>query len=212
MSASWRIRDHFPHLSDDVISNLRLFHVELLRVNQSLDLISNTTEGNADLLHFFDSIKASEFIAKDNPGLKEIYDWGTGSGFPGIVFAILNPTIKVHLVESDVRKADYLKQTIARAQITNAAVMNIKAENLNIKGPAVIMSRGLSNLARTLLLGSKTLEKKSILYSLKNDDWFSELSILPSQISSTWNNDMACEYELPESLGVRVVIKSVKIS
>ena len=212
MEASWRIRDHFPNLADDIISNLRIYHLELLRVNQSLDLIPNINDRDADLVHFYDSIKATEFIVKDNPTVTEIYDFGSGNGFPGIVIAIMNPSIKVNIVEADVRKADFLKLIATRVQLSNLNILNTKAESLSFKAPAVVVSRGLSNLARTLLLGSKVLQKGSILYSLKSDDWFSELSILPSQISSTWNNDMAFECELPETLGIRVVIKSVKIS
>lgn len=210
MEAPWRIREYFPELSDDIISRLRIFHIELLRINQSLDLVSNATEKNTDIIHFYDSIKASQFIVKDNPGLKEIYDFGDGNGFAGIVFGILYPEIKVHLVEQDFRKADFLKHIAARTQTENVDVMNIKPDSLNIKVPAVVMSRGLTNLARIMLLGNKILQKKSIIYSLKKDDWFAELSALPAQISSTWNNDMATEFELPETLGVRVIIKSVK--
>lgn len=212
MEAPWRIRDHFPALGEEILSNLRLFHVELLRFNQSVSLIPTFTEKNSDLLHFYDVIKACEFISKDNSSLKELYNFSSGHGLTGIIFAMLNTNTKVNIVVEDQRKAEFVKHIIARTQLQNVLVMNIKPDNISIKGPAVCAGRDFSNLARTLLLGNKILDPKSVFYSLKGADWFKELTALPSQISSTWNNDMAKEYELPERLGPRVVIKSVKIS
>ncbi len=211
MDAQWRIRQYFPELSDDTVGALRIFQLELLRFNQSLDLIQNSTEKQADLLYFYDSIKSSEFIVKENPEMKEIFDFGSGNGFPGVVFAILYPNIAVKIIEEDIRKSDFLKHIISRVQIGNLEVLHLQPEKFVAPSPVIAVSRGLSNLARTLLLGSKVLEKGSVLYALKSDDWFSEISTLPAQISSTWNTDMACECELPESLGIRVLIKSVKI-
>ena len=212
MQSEWRIRDLINDLSEEVLSTLRLYHVELLRMNQKLNLISGFTEKNADVLHFYDAIMSCRFIASENKDLKEIYDLGSGSGFPGIIFAILFPNIKVRLVESDDRAAEFLRHIVARTEIQNAEVLGVKAENLSIPASAVVMCRGFSNLARTLLLGNKILPTGSTVYSLKGADWFAELSALPSQISSTWNNDMAYEYDLPFSLGPKVVIKSKKMS
>jgi 16S rRNA (guanine527-N7)-methyltransferase len=208
----WRIREYLPNLSDDLISSLRLFHTELLRLNQRLPLISNYTDKNADLLHFYDSIKASEFIVGENPQMTEVYDFGSGNGFPGIVMAMLYPQIRVNLVEGDVRKSEFLRHIIERTETKNVFLMNIKPDEINIKKPAILMSREMANLARTLILGNKVLKVDSVFYTLKGPNWFQELTALPSQISSTWNNQMAFEYELPEGLGTRVIIKSIKTS
>lgn len=212
MEASWRIRDHFSNLSDEQLSTLRLFHIELLRFNHSISLISNFSEKNADLLHFYDVIKATEFIVKDMPNLKEVYNFTSGNGISGVTFAILNPHVKVNIVVEDERKSEFIKHIVARAQTTNVSLLITKPDNLAIKNPAVVISRDFSNLARTLLLGNKILPVKSTIFSLKGADWFGELASLPAQISSTWNNEMASEYELPEKLGARVVIKSTRIS
>jgi 16S rRNA (guanine(527)-N(7))-methyltransferase RsmG len=207
----WRIREYLK-LSDELISSLRLFHTELLRLNQRLPLISHYNDKDADLLHFYDSIKASEFIIKENPDMTEIYDFGPGNGLPGIVMAMLYPNITVNIVEGDSRKSYFLQHIIDRTELKNVFLMNINPDEINIKKPAILMSRGMANLGRTLILGSKVLKEGSIFYTLKGGNWFTELTALPAQISSTWNNEMAYEYELPESLGTRVIIKSIKIS
>lgn len=206
----WRIRDYFPNLNEEQLSSLRLYHVELLRLNQKLNLISNYTDINADLLHFYDSLKAAELIVNENPKLTEVYDFGNGNGLPGIVFAILYPHIKINLVEGDPRKSDFLQHIVERTELSNVQIMSIKPDEININKPVILTSRGMANLARTLILGNKVLKAGSVFYTLKGADWFNELSALPSQISSTWNNEMALEYELPLNLGTRVVLRSIK--
>jgi 16S rRNA (guanine527-N7)-methyltransferase len=208
----WRLRNYFPEITDEISSSLRLFHVELLRFNQKINLISTYTDKDSDILHFCDSIKAARFIVGDQPNLKEIYDFGSGNGFPGIVLAILYPEIRVNLVEADERKAEFLNHISERAELSNLSVLNIQPDDINIIGPAIVVSRGMANLARTLIVGIKVLEEGSVLYTLKGSDWFSEFTALPPQISSTWNNEMAFEYKLPEGMGDRFVIKSVKKS
>lgn len=210
MEAEWRIRNYISSLSVDTLSALRLYHVELLRFNQKLNLISTYTEKNADILHFLDSIKACEYIYGDLGGIKEIYDFGSGNGFPGLIMAILYPDIQANLVEVDERKAEYLKHMLARLELKNAKVFQTRAENIAATQKTVIISRAFANLARILLMANKIVPVGSVVYSLKGPDWFSELTALPNQISSTWNNDMGFEYDLPENLGARVVIKSVK--
>jgi 16S rRNA (guanine527-N7)-methyltransferase len=210
MEAEWRIRSFMESLQVEVMSSLRLYHVELLRFNQKLNLISTYTEKNADLLHFFDCIKACEYVYKDLDAAKEIYDFGSGNGFPGIIMAIMYPDLQVNLIEVDERKSEFLKHMLARLELKNAKVFQVKVEDLKIPQPAKIMCRAFANLARTLLLSNKIVKMGTVIYSLKGPDWFSELAALPNQISSTWNTDMGFEYELPENLGARVVLKSVK--
>lgn len=210
MEPQWRIRDYFSDLPDDILSSLRLFHVELLRYSQELSLIPNYSEADADLLHFYESIVASKHVMERNPGLKNIFDIGSGNGFAAVVFAILYPGVQVQIVEEDLRKADFLKHIIARTEITNLSIVQVKPEKLVLKGPVIIMSRDFANLARTLLLGNKILEKDSVIYCLKDDKWFSEVAAFPSPISSTWNIEMVLETELPANLGNRVLVKAQK--
>jgi len=209
MDAEWRLRELCPNLSDDILSALRIYHLELLRFNQTLNLVSNFTEKNADIIHFYDSVKACEFVIGETPQAKEIFDFGSGNGFPGIVMAILRPQVKVNLVDSDERKCEFLKHIVARAQLTNVKVMQMKVEDVKTSEPAIVITRAFANLARTLLLSNKILKKDSRVYSLKGPDWFSELASLPNQLCSTWNTEMAYEYELPNALGNRVLLRSV---
>jgi 16S rRNA (guanine527-N7)-methyltransferase len=185
--------------------------VELLRSNQVLSLIHPGTEHHIDILLFYESIVAARFIIKDSAA-KSLIHLGAASGFPGIVCALLFPDIQVTLAEEEERKCEFLRSIVSKLDLKNVKVVSNKLESLNIESGTVAVAKDLSNLARTLLLGGKILSKGTKFYILKGTDWFSEVAALPSQICSTWNTEMALEFDLPERKGVRVVIRSSKLS
>lgn len=211
MEPNWRIRNYFQDLDDQILSALRLFHVELLRYNQKLGLIPPGTEKDIDVTLFFESISASRFIAKDS-GSNSVLQIGAANGFPGLVYSLINKDSQVTLAEEDERFCEFLRHMIARLEIKNVKVISGKLDQLKLQPNTVAFAKDVSNLARTLLLGNKIFSKGSKLYILKGTDWFSELASLPSQICSTWNTEMALEYDLPERKGIRVVLRSLKIS
>lgn len=185
--------------------------MELLRYNQKLGLIQPGTERDIDITLFYESIVASKFILKDSSSAAVVHI-GANNGFPGLVLSLLNKDVDVTLAEEDERFCDFLRHMIARLELKNTKVIGGKLDQLKLPQSTVAFAKDVSNLARTLLLGNKILSKGSALYILKGTDWFSELASLPSQICSTWNTEMALEYELPERKGIRVVLRSQKIS
>ena len=84
----WRINTWFPDLSEDVKKKLKILHDDLLKFNKTNNLISIKTIGHADAIHFADSILASKAIYS-SMNIDEIYDFGSGNGFPGVVFALM---------------------------------------------------------------------------------------------------------------------------
>jgi 16S rRNA (guanine527-N7)-methyltransferase len=55
-------------------------------------------------------------------------DLGSGAGFPGLPLAIALPDSSMALVESNRRKCAFIARTIATCAITNASVVNARAE------------------------------------------------------------------------------------
>lgn len=206
----WRLREFCKDVPDQTLEAFKLYQVELLRFNQRLNLISFNTEANADILHFYDCIKAAQYLSDILADENVVYDLGSGNGFPGVIFSILNPTKKVVFVDSDARKCEFLKYVAARLETKNVEVDNRRIEQINF-GKSVAMCRGLASLARTLLLARPLMKKDSTIYSLKGRNWFPEVASLPHQICSTWNTEMAYEYTLPLAQGDRVILKSVKL-
>src|SRR6267154_6122106 len=91
----WRIRDYFKEVPDESLEYFKLFQVELLKFNQRLNLISVNSESNADIVHFYDCIKASQYLTGQLEDVETVDDFGSGNGFPGLIFSILNPKKKM---------------------------------------------------------------------------------------------------------------------
>jgi 16S rRNA (guanine(527)-N(7))-methyltransferase RsmG len=81
-------------------------HYELmLRWNRRLNLTTVTELGAAVERHYAESL----FLAARVEG-GTVCDVGSGAGFPGFPLAVFRPSLKVTLVESDQRKAAFLRE------------------------------------------------------------------------------------------------------
>jgi 16S rRNA (guanine527-N7)-methyltransferase len=129
VNALWRVPTWFAALPAETLAMLKTFHVELLKFNGKLNLISRNTEREADETHFADSILACQLILA-NTSSPRIYDFGSGNGFPGLVLAILDPKREVHLVESDMRKCEFLKHMIHLLKLSKVTLLNVRLETL----------------------------------------------------------------------------------
>jgi 16S rRNA (guanine527-N7)-methyltransferase len=208
----WRIDGWFPDLNPGVLRQFKTYNEELVKFNKTVSLVSPKTIPMADALHFADSILASRVISKANPRLTEIYDLSMGSGFPGLVFGILNPQIKVHVVEPDQRKAEFLKHVIAMVRIPNADVMNVKPDSLKEGSVQYVMTRGLASISKVILLLRKIVPKGGIVYHLKGEQWGMEVSEIPIQLCSLWTPGLVGEYRLPVGEVKFSVIKTDKLA
>ena len=126
----WRIQEWFPKLPKDIYSKLKTYHSELLRFNKTVNLISAKSIFAADNTHFADCIHAVQIIGRD-PEIDTLYDFGSGNGFPGLVFAVFYPKVQVRLVESDQRKSEFLKPNMA------TITLNIKTLVTNLQPMSV---------------------------------------------------------------------------
>ena len=107
-------------------------------------------------------------------------DLGSGGGLPGVVIAILRKgegiNDPVHLIESDQRKAAFLR-TCARTLDINVRVV---AERIEAAGPvnAVIVSaRALINLNDLLPLALRHLNDAGHCLLLKGERWREEIAV-----------------------------------
>lgn len=208
----WRTDEWFPDLSPDLKSRLKTYHEELIKFNRTLNLISPKTLFVADALHFADSILASQTISKAYPKIDKIFDLGSGNGFPGLVFAMMNPGVQVVLVDNDIRKCEFLNHMISVLKVPNAQVLNKAVESLEENSVAVAMCRGFSTIARTVLVARKMMPKGGILFHLKGEEWGIEVGEIPTQLCSIWSPSLVGEYKLPVGPVKFSVIKTDKIA
>jgi 16S rRNA (guanine527-N7)-methyltransferase len=210
VGAAWRIPEWFPDIPADQLAKLKKYHDELLRFNRSLNLIGVKTIPMADAIHFADSIIACRAIAK-SATIAEIHDFGSGNGFPGLVYAILFPATKVKLVEADPKKSEFLKHTATAAALTNVEVLTRSVENLSEGSVSFAMSRGFGPIAKSILNTRKIFKNGGAFYHLKSEEWAKEIADIPTQLCSYWQPSALGEYKLPIGEVRFAVVKTIKI-
>jgi 16S rRNA (guanine527-N7)-methyltransferase len=82
-------------------------HFRLLwKWNRRLNLTSLRDERAVVRRHFLESLQASPFVA--DSGI--LLDFGSGNGFPGVVLRLLNPGIRLKVLDSSGKKCSFLRE------------------------------------------------------------------------------------------------------
>lgn len=194
----WNIPKWFQDLSDNAKHKLFIYNHELIHFNGRMNLISQSSERKADKFHFADSILASQIILNETQE-KEIYDIGSGNGFPGVVMAIMAPDRKFFLVEKDARKAEFLKHLTSRLSVDNVTVVNELLEKIEPNSIKCAVSRGFASVTKAILAARKPAAVGCRYFHLKSSSWPSEVAEVPSQILAYWKPGFVADYTLPDS-------------
>jgi len=88
--------------------------------------------------HFGESFFAAQYALSKRPA-NNVIDVGSGAGFPGVPFAMLAPDIFVTLIESNQKKATFLKELIFSLELKNVKVFSDRAENYASSADLVTM-------------------------------------------------------------------------
>ena len=109
-------------------------HYELLRAwNARLNLTSVIELEQAAVRHYAESL----FLATLVPStVRKVADVGSGAGFPGFPVAVALPETEVYLIESDQRKAAFLRE--ASDLSPNIRVRCTRAQSVNDRLDAVV--------------------------------------------------------------------------
>lgn len=192
----WRLRNWFVDLKGEELTALRMFHLELNRFNQKMNLIAPRTEAEADRYHFADCILGGRIVL-EKTSAQEIYDIGSGNGFPGVVMAILAPERHFVLVESDARKVEFLEQVRDRLSLENVEVKHERFEELPPDSIQCVVSRNFSSMAKSVVVLRSAIRVGGEYFHFKGDSWVRELGQMPTQVLSVWSPALAGEYSLP---------------
>ncbi|HTI87907.1 MAG TPA: 16S rRNA (guanine(527)-N(7))-methyltransferase RsmG [Alphaproteobacteria bacterium] len=150
-------------------------YLELLRKwNGAINLVGASTLADPWRRHFWDSAQLLPLL----PSARSVVvDLGSGGGFPGLVLAIAaGDRTNVHLVESDRRKATFLREA-ARATATEVAVHSERAETPSKPVKAdVITARALAPISVVLELAAAFAQPETQFLLLKGSQTHNELT------------------------------------
>jgi len=149
-------------VSRETFARLEVYAALLEKWQSSINLVSKNTVPDLWQRHFLDSVQLYPLVKNVEGTLTDI---GSGAGFPGLVLAILGKK-DVHLVESDIRKAVFLRE-VARSCDANVTVHASRAEDVPVQGAAIVTARALAALPQLLDYAAPLLAEGGICIFLK---------------------------------------------
>ncbi len=94
------------NVSRETLEMFKVYARLLREWQKTINLVSESTLQEIDIRHFLDSAQLFKYLPQKPVKLA---DMGSGAGFPGLVLAMMGAG-EVHLIESDVRKATFLRE------------------------------------------------------------------------------------------------------
>ncbi|MBL0318730.1 MAG: 16S rRNA (guanine(527)-N(7))-methyltransferase RsmG [Alphaproteobacteria bacterium] len=178
-SPSLKTQDRFEWLNAHVNVSRETFEMlekyveQLIRWNQKINLIGPSTVDDIWNRHILDSLQLAKLIPA---GAKNICDFGSGGGLPGLVLAFSECAPIVHLVESDIRKSVFLKEMAAFSTKKNIVVHSQRIEKMESFSCDVITARALAPLEKLVLWSVPFLHEQTECLFMKGQTVNAEIA------------------------------------
>lgn len=134
--------------------------------------------------HLLDSLAVLAHLP-DEADLR-LLDVGSGAGLPGIPIAIMRPAWRVTLLDSNGKKASFLRQAVAELELANAQVVQERVEEFS---PAqcydVAISRAYSDLADFVAGARRLVCTRGVMAAMKGVYPEEEIAALPKEIAAS---------------------------
>lgn len=148
----------------------------LLRWNATYNLTAVRDPQEMVTRHLLDSLALQPYVETGS-----LADLGSGPGLPGIPLALARPQLQVTLVESNGKKARFLREAVRTLGIANARVAETRAEALDEPGRFdAITARALDTLAGIVAVGGHLLKPEGRLLAMKGAAPDAEAAALPA--------------------------------
>lgn len=146
--------------------------------NEKINLTAITEDEEVVKKHFIDCIKAFKSDAIKNANT--VIDVGTGAGFPGLPIAIMNPEVKVTLLDSLNKRINFLNLVVRELGLKNVTTIHSRAED-GARRPElrekfdVATSRAVANMAVLSEFCMPYVKKEGYFVALKGPSIDEEL-------------------------------------
>lgn len=147
-------------LSDEQIELLAQFYKIVQEHNEILHLVAPMPAEEFAVRHILESLTMLHHLSAD----AKFADIGAGAGLPSIPCLLVRPTLKAVLIESKVRKSNYLIKAVAELGIGDRArIVNQQFEQAETEGFSVVTCRALDKFTQKLPKLLKWSKRRNLL-------------------------------------------------
>jgi 16S rRNA (guanine527-N7)-methyltransferase len=157
---------------------------ELLRWNRAYNLTAVRDPDEMITRHLLDSLAMIPPLhaALANPATR-LLDVGSGAGLPGIVLAIVRPDLDVTVLDSNGKKARFLRHVARTLSQANVTVAEARVEDWKPPVPyRVVTSRAFASLAEFFTVTTDLLAPGGLWAAMKGKLADRELAGVPDRI------------------------------
>jgi 16S rRNA (guanine527-N7)-methyltransferase len=128
----------FADVSDRQLNKISTYIDILIRWNARTNLTSVRNPEEMVTRHFGESLFAARHLLAPDAQLTVI-DVGSGAGFPGFPLKLWAPAIKLTLIESQNKKATFLREVVRAIALTDVNVFSGRAEEFPSRADLVTL-------------------------------------------------------------------------
>ena len=153
-------------VTNEKLDKLEKFYQLLIEWNNKINLTRIVEKEDVYLKHFYDSLTITKVV--DLSKIETLCDVGTGAGFPGIVLKIVYPKLKITLVDSLLKRVNYLNTIINELELENIKAIHTRGEDLNEKYD-IVTARAVANIEKLLIYTMHLVKINGSLIAMKGN-------------------------------------------
>lgn len=124
-------------LTDSQVTAIRAYIDLLLKWNAKLNLTAIRDPQEIITRHFGESLFAASQLFPAGDSNESVIDVGSGAGFPGLPLKLWSSSLELTLVESNQRKATFLREVIRALGLKSVVVLTERAESVSLRADLV---------------------------------------------------------------------------
>lgn len=157
------------NVTKEKLEQLDIIYNTLVETNKTMNLTRITEKDDVYLKHFYDSLTLAKVY--DLSKANTLCDIGTGAGFPGLVLKVFYPNLEITLVDSLLKRVNYLNNLIEKLNLTRIKAYHNRAEELikHHKKFDIVTARAVASLPKLLPWTMPLVNKNGSFLAMKGN-------------------------------------------
>jgi 16S rRNA (guanine527-N7)-methyltransferase len=147
--------DDGQRLTANDLLNISTYIDILTRWNAHINLTAIREPEEIVTRHFGESLFAARHLFPRRSSAESLIDIGSGAGFPGLPIKIWALDLQVTLIESNHKKATFLRETARTLTLTNINVFPGRAEDYPTTPANVVTLRAVEHFEKTIPIATR---------------------------------------------------------